>query len=465
MTASPEQVNCRGTHLSLLQIPGCAKKQLEELIESNGTSQASFTLDGGSPTSENAEECEGEVGWVCKDCRLVFPSLALLNLHQKMLQHLKGSLRLTQLLYSCGHCNSTSTTLIEHKWHLQSDAHKQSQKENTKHEEPDVADVVRQITALKEAAESERTKTQKEEKESLKNSEHSQNFSGQNKSSTSNTSEESKKFDKTSKSDKCKPKEGACSYQNKETNSLLHSEESTIEHPQFNNKDVRTPSSDSFTQTNVVLQAEENTYGDYSFPEHSISFVSNPNYVHTYAYQSSNNNLFDKSHYVQSSRSSYQNYENESQLQKYFNQQFDYQSGNNQTDQNYNSYYQHSQSTLGSSSARNASSDTHNSQHIQRQENSFHNNYNSFQSAYQQKYMESLSNSSYRVQTSSNQQNSGKSLNNPESKLPDKNQNLANHSKSSNQYKFDYSEIKRGESPQQCHSKDYIKEGNTLSES
>ncbi|XP_053626444.1 uncharacterized protein [Cherax quadricarinatus] len=148
-----------GTPLSMLQLPPSAHAELNAHLGSPGSSGASFTLDGGqaSEAGETAEHAEGEVGWVCKSCRLVFPSPALLAAHQRALDHTRGVLRLTQLLYACTACRHHAATLADYRRHLESEQHRVSlatvsSAGGTMVEDAEVAAVVRQITALAQAA-------------------------------------------------------------------------------------------------------------------------------------------------------------------------------------------------------------------------------------------------------------------------------------------------------------------------
>lgn len=150
-----------GTPLSMLQLPPSAHSELNAHLSTVGSSGASFTLDGGraSEAGEAAEHTEGEVGWVCKSCRLVFPSPQLLAAHQRALDHSRGVLRLTQLLYACTACRHHAATQIEYRRHLESEQHRAatapaitSSSSNNVVEDAEVAAVVRQITALAQAA-------------------------------------------------------------------------------------------------------------------------------------------------------------------------------------------------------------------------------------------------------------------------------------------------------------------------
>ncbi|XP_042209279.1 uncharacterized protein LOC121857336 [Homarus americanus] len=148
-----------GTPLSMLQLPPSAHAELSAHLRSVGSSGASFTLDGGRATDagETAEHAEGEVGWVCKSCRLVFPSPALLAAHQRALDHTRGVLRLTQLLYACTSCRHHAATLADYRRHLDSEQHRAvsvpvSSASGPMVEDAEVAAVVQQITALAQAA-------------------------------------------------------------------------------------------------------------------------------------------------------------------------------------------------------------------------------------------------------------------------------------------------------------------------
>lgn len=145
-----------GTPLSMLQLPPSAHSELNAHLNSGGSSGASFTLDGGcaSDAGEGAEHVEGEVGWVCKSCRLVFPSPALLAAHQRALDHTRGVLRLTQLLYACTACRHHAATQAEYRRHLEGEQHRSAAATSTGVvvEDAEVAAVVRQITALAQAA-------------------------------------------------------------------------------------------------------------------------------------------------------------------------------------------------------------------------------------------------------------------------------------------------------------------------
>ncbi|XP_045611286.1 uncharacterized protein [Procambarus clarkii] len=146
-----------GTPLSMLQLPPSAHAELNAHLGSSGSSGASFTLDGGqaSDAGEAAEHAEGEVGWVCKSCRLVFPSPALLAAHQRAHDHTRGVLRLTQLLYACTACRHHAATLADYRRHLDSEQHRSavvSSAGSAVVEDAEVAAVVRQITALAQAA-------------------------------------------------------------------------------------------------------------------------------------------------------------------------------------------------------------------------------------------------------------------------------------------------------------------------
>ena len=116
--------NICGTPLALLQIPANAQKQLDNLLNADGLSKASFTLDGNQPSNEHSVETEGEVGWVCKNCRQVFTSDSALAVHQTVLNHSMGALKLIQLLYLCKICNVTSMKASEFQLHLKSEMHK-----------------------------------------------------------------------------------------------------------------------------------------------------------------------------------------------------------------------------------------------------------------------------------------------------------------------------------------------------
>ncbi|XP_045125766.1 uncharacterized protein LOC123513021 [Portunus trituberculatus] len=153
-----------GTPLSMLQLPPTAHAELNAHLNTPGSSGASFTLDGGraADAGEAAEHTEGEVGWVCKSCRLVFPSPPLLAAHQRALDHSRGVLRLTQLLYACTACRHHATTQVEFRRHLESEQHRAavapalptsgSGSSSGVVEDAEVAAVVRQITALAQAA-------------------------------------------------------------------------------------------------------------------------------------------------------------------------------------------------------------------------------------------------------------------------------------------------------------------------
>ena len=157
-----------GTPLSMLQLPPTAHAELTAHLNSPGSSGASFTLDGGraGEAGEAAEHTEGEVGWVCKSCRLVFPSPPLLAAHQRALDHSRGVLRLTQLLYACTTCRHHATTQVEFRRHLESEQHRAAVTPALPAppssgsggggggvvEDAEVAAVVRQITALAQAA-------------------------------------------------------------------------------------------------------------------------------------------------------------------------------------------------------------------------------------------------------------------------------------------------------------------------
>ncbi|XP_068233834.1 uncharacterized protein [Palaemon carinicauda] len=157
----------------MLQLPPSAHAELSAHLTSPGSSGASFTLDGGcaSEAGEGAEHAEGEVGWVCKSCRLVFPSPTLLAGHQRVLDHTQGVLRLTQLLYACTSCRQHSATLSEYRRHIDGEQHRASIRSvvasstttTTSNatvtststpvvEDAEVAAVVRQITALAQVA-------------------------------------------------------------------------------------------------------------------------------------------------------------------------------------------------------------------------------------------------------------------------------------------------------------------------
>lgn len=147
----------------MLQLPPTAHAELNAHLNSPGSSGASFTLDGGraSEAGEAADHSEGEVGWVCKSCRLVFPSPTLLAAHQRALDHTRGVLRLTQLLYTCTACRHQAATLVEYRRHLDSEQHRALTTTvspggggggGSVVEDAEVAAVVRQITALAQAA-------------------------------------------------------------------------------------------------------------------------------------------------------------------------------------------------------------------------------------------------------------------------------------------------------------------------
>lgn len=153
-----------GTPLSMLQLPPSAHAELNAHLNTPGSSGASFTLDGGraSEAGEAAEHTEGEVGWVCKSCRLVFPSPPLLAAHQRALDHSRGVLRLTQLLYACTTCRHHAATQVEFRRHLEGEQHRAAITPAVSSggggggggvvEDAEVAAVVRQITALAQAA-------------------------------------------------------------------------------------------------------------------------------------------------------------------------------------------------------------------------------------------------------------------------------------------------------------------------
>lgn len=153
-----------GTPLSMLQLPPTAHAELNAHLNTPGSSGASFTLDGGraSEAGETAEHTEGEVGWVCKTCRLVFPSPPLLAAHQRTLDHSRGVLRLTQLLYACTACRQHAATQVEFRRHLETEQHRAAITPavpsggggvgDSVVEDAEVAAVVRQITALAQAA-------------------------------------------------------------------------------------------------------------------------------------------------------------------------------------------------------------------------------------------------------------------------------------------------------------------------
>lgn len=329
-----------------------------------------------------------------------------------MLQHAKGTLKLTQLLYFCTQCKTSSTTALEYRWHVEGDTHKKSQSETSgENQDNDVADVFRQITALTEAAQAEapaKKKSSNKKNHSSKRSESVQEVDKNkvNLVSTNINKNKDKAFEaetsgaKNEDKTKCKSSLSSISDDN-DTKEITSSHEQSnnnedskaIMKSTSENKDNNTSSHQSYRESAVVTQETISSFNDYGYAEHSINFVSNPNYTPSYSYQTCNS--YEKVSSEQSNLTNlYNNYQDNAQLQNYYSQTGQYQPVS-QSSQSYNCFnrvpnFQHSTLAYCSPSVINQSLPKESSKELsyfaghpqQKQGPISFSNYETFQSGY-----------------------------------------------------------------------------------
>lgn len=131
-----------GTPIALLQLPTSTLQAIGEALSScePGMSVVRIAAPADSDSSPLMpsqaacfREVETEVGFVCKKCRLAFPSEAGLMGHQRVSCYqgveadLRGAVRLVQIHYECKLCSTSEmdrmSSILEFKRHCECDAH------------------------------------------------------------------------------------------------------------------------------------------------------------------------------------------------------------------------------------------------------------------------------------------------------------------------------------------------------
>ncbi|RWS31298.1 hypothetical protein B4U80_05207 [Leptotrombidium deliense] len=130
-----------GTPLSLLQLPPSALPEITAKLNQPGVNSVRFLQDGRSfdeirhllhdSDVKVAQEVDIEVGFTCKKCHMTYPAEVLCLGHQrascfaKQSADIKATLKLVQIHIECRLCRERFASVMDYKFHCESQRHKE----------------------------------------------------------------------------------------------------------------------------------------------------------------------------------------------------------------------------------------------------------------------------------------------------------------------------------------------------
>ncbi|KAH1008940.1 hypothetical protein HUJ05_009431 [Dendroctonus ponderosae] len=144
-----------GNGPSFLPLPPQVLQQVAQNNSEPGVTTLKLPdLNYSRPADLPAREVDIELCFVCKKCRMAYPSDSALLAHQRQCygpnQDSRGTFRIVQTGYECRPCNNGEKfkTLIDMQGHVQSEAHQRHMTGSESSLSQEIEDVVNQITLL-----------------------------------------------------------------------------------------------------------------------------------------------------------------------------------------------------------------------------------------------------------------------------------------------------------------------------
>ena len=129
-----------GLPVQLLQIPPAAIQHIQDRLMQKETSRIVYSHDSKTVSELESLVCQkdfalteesfSDVGYICKQCHLVFPEHGACSAHQRdvcycgqNLDDVDSMVKLVQMLYKCSPCQATYGTTAEFRQHCNTESH------------------------------------------------------------------------------------------------------------------------------------------------------------------------------------------------------------------------------------------------------------------------------------------------------------------------------------------------------